>query len=149
MSKKNYDKKNRFRSKVVAVRTSPAEAENLDLKVALSGLSKQDYVIKALNESSFTVQATTRMRKGVREQIGAICAELRRLHKGNVISEELAEKLEIIAQFAGSFADVESPVEGQDELIKKISRTGGHTDQSLPTSPSVDQPKEGDDNGAV
>lgn len=149
MSKKNLDNKNRFRNKIVAVRMSQAEADNLDLKVALSGLTKQDYVIKALNESSFTVQATTRMRKGVREQMGGICSELRRLRKGSVITDELAEKLEIIAQFAGSFGEMESPIDSQDEMIKSISRTGIVPDQSSNASLLGQHPKEDDNVGTV
>ena len=46
MSEKRLDAKNRWRNVVVAFRMSPEEAQELNVKVALSGLSKQDYIIQ-------------------------------------------------------------------------------------------------------
>ena len=46
MSEKRYDNYNRWRSKTVAFRMSPEEADELNVQVALSGLSKQDYLIQ-------------------------------------------------------------------------------------------------------
>lgn len=46
MSAKNLDNKNRWRSKTIAFRMSPEEAQQLDVKVKLSGLTKQDYLIR-------------------------------------------------------------------------------------------------------
>ena len=51
MSRPIVDHKGRRRCKTVAFRISPEEADQLDLKVALSGLSKQDYITKCLLES--------------------------------------------------------------------------------------------------
>ena len=48
MSEKRLDAKNRWRNVVVAFRMSPEEAQELNVKVALSGLSKQDYIIQCL-----------------------------------------------------------------------------------------------------
>ena len=46
MSAKNLDRQNRWRNKTIAFRMSPEEAEQLDVNVRLSGLSKQDYLIQ-------------------------------------------------------------------------------------------------------
>ena len=46
MSATNLDKHNRWRSKTVAFRMSPEEANTLDEFVKLSGLTKQDYYFK-------------------------------------------------------------------------------------------------------
>ena len=46
MSEKRLDAKNRWRNVVVAFRMSPEEAQELNVKVSLSGLSKQDYIIQ-------------------------------------------------------------------------------------------------------
>ena len=48
MSEKRLDAKNRWRNVVVAFRMSPEEAQELNVKVALSGLSKQDYIVQCL-----------------------------------------------------------------------------------------------------
>ena len=46
MSAKNMDDHNRWRNVTVAFRMSPEEAEKLNAFVRLSGLSKQDYLIR-------------------------------------------------------------------------------------------------------
>ena len=53
MSKKNLDKKNRFRSDVIAFRVSKAERYALDERYLLSGYqSKQDYLIDAFKKKN-------------------------------------------------------------------------------------------------
>lgn len=134
MSRPIVDHKGRRRCKTVAFRISPEEAEQLDLKVALSGLPKQEYITKCLLESSFTVSATVRMRKALKEQVGSIVAELRRIRSPAEMPDELLESLEKLSSFAGSFAPEESPVEAQDMLIKNLCRPKemGRTDGKQP-----------------
>ncbi|MFR3452169.1 MAG: plasmid mobilization protein [Collinsella sp.] len=48
MSVKTLDSKGRWRNKTVSFRMSPEEASQLDLLVKLSGLTKQEFVIRAL-----------------------------------------------------------------------------------------------------
>ena len=48
MSKKNYDNHNRWRNKTVAFRVSAAEDLHLEALVKLTGLTKQDYIIRRL-----------------------------------------------------------------------------------------------------
>lgn len=122
MSKPILDAKGRRRCRTVAFRVSPAEADQLNLKVALSGLSKQDYITRCLLESNFTVDATVRMRKAVQKQVGLIVAELRRIRSPDEMPEELLESLETMAAFAASFTPEESPVTTQDALIKGLGR---------------------------
>ena len=50
MSRKNLDQKGRVRGKIVSFRVSPEEWEMLNRKVALSGHTKQDYIISSILE---------------------------------------------------------------------------------------------------
>ena len=50
MSKKNYDNHNRWRNKTVAFRVSAEEDLQLETLVKLTGLTKQDYIIRRLLE---------------------------------------------------------------------------------------------------
>lgn len=124
MSKKNLDSKGRLRSRIVAFRVSDSEADQLNRAVALSGLTKQDFIIKCLGERSFEVHASTRMRKAFRELVGEVVAELRRLRRAGDMGEELVETLETLAEFAGSFAPEKSPVDVEDALIKNLGKGG-------------------------
>lgn len=120
MSNPIVDAKGRRRCKTIAFRMSPAEAAQLDLRVSLSGISKQDFITKCLLEGTFTVVATTRMRKAVRERMGPIVAELQRIRRAGDMDDELVESLEVLAAFAGSFVPERSPVELADALIKNL-----------------------------
>ena len=57
MSNKNLDDAGRWRSKTVAFRVSPEEADLIDAQVAMSGLTKQDYITACLLEESVAVKA--------------------------------------------------------------------------------------------
>ena len=48
MSAKNMDKHNRWRNKTVAFRVSPEEDAQIETAVKLTGLTKQDYIIRRL-----------------------------------------------------------------------------------------------------
>lgn len=130
MSRPIVDAKGRRRCKTIAFRMSPAEADQLDLRVALSGLSKQDFIARSLLEGTFTVVATTRMRKAVKERMGPVVAELRRIRRAGDMDDELVESLETLAAFAGSFAPERSPVELEDALIANLGLDDGLPYQS-------------------
>ena len=48
MSVKVLDRQGRWRNKIVAFRVSPEEDEQLDIAVSLSGLTKQDYIVRRM-----------------------------------------------------------------------------------------------------
>ena len=78
---KNLDYKGRWRNKTVAFRVSPEEAELIDKCVALSGLSKQDYIVRRLQCRDVVVQGNPRVHKALRNQMSEIYEELKRLEK--------------------------------------------------------------------
>ncbi len=139
MSAKTDDAKGRWRNKTVAFRMSPAEADQLDLLVKLSGISKQDFIIRALLGAKIVVHATVRMRSAIRREISSVAVELRRIRRCGDMPEDIAESVETIARFVGSFASDPSPVDVEDQLIKSLKRDGGHTRQSTAAA-SVESP---------
>ena len=48
MSAKNRDSQGRWRNKTVAFRVSPEEDELIETLVRLSGLTKQEYIVRRL-----------------------------------------------------------------------------------------------------
>lgn len=135
MSRPVYDGKGRRRNVTVAFRVSEEEAKQIDLMVALSGLKKQDYIVKCLLEHSFTVAASIRMRKAIEERAGPIVTELRRIRRAGDMPDELVESVETIADFVGSFAPEESPTDREDALIRGLKRGGDRTRQSQHAAP--------------
>ena len=77
MSKKNYDNHNRWRNKTVAFRVSAEEDLHLEALVKLTGLTKQDYIIRRLLERDVVVQGNPRVYKALRDQLAAVLDEPR------------------------------------------------------------------------
>ena len=89
MSLKCVDQHNRWRSKTVAFRMSPEEDAQLEIAVKLSGLTKQDYIIRRLLGHEIIVQGNPRVYKALRNQMTAMLDELRRIEAGQHVDDEL------------------------------------------------------------
>ena len=91
MSEKRLDAKNRWRNVVVAFRMSPEEAQELNVKVVLSGLSKQDYIIQCLLNHEIKVVGGMKVARKVRIHLDTILEELQSLNDSerNVDVDEL------------------------------------------------------------
>lgn len=98
MSAKNLDKKHRWRNVIVSFRVSPEESEDLNRRVKLSGLNKQDYIIKRLSERDVMVQGNPRVFKALRNQMTEILTELRRIERCSEISDGFLDILELVAK---------------------------------------------------
>lgn len=93
MSEKRLDAKNRWRNVVVAFRMSPEEAEKLNVKVALSGLSKQDYIIQCLLKHEVRVVAGKKVARKMEMYLEAILEELQFLGDKNLENVDFDEML--------------------------------------------------------
>ena len=97
MSAKNLDSKGRFRSRTIGFRVSPEEEKLINSAVALSGLTKQDYIVRRLLCRDVVVQGNPRVYKALRGQLAAVLDELRRIEAGGSVNDELLDVIEMIA----------------------------------------------------
>ena len=95
---KNLDYKGRWRNKTVAFRVSEEEAKLIDTQVALSGLTKQDYIIRRLQCRDVVVQGSPRVYKELRNQMADIYEELKRLERCSEANDELLYTIQLIAE---------------------------------------------------
>ena len=95
---KNLDYKGRWRNKTVAFRVSEEEAKLIDTQVALSGLTKQDYIIRRLQCRDVVVQGNPRVYKALRNQMVDIYEELKRLECCSEANDELLYTIQMIAK---------------------------------------------------
>ena len=95
---KNLDYKGRWRNKTVAFRVSEEEAKLIDTQVALSGLTKQDYIIRRLQCRDVVVQGSPRVYKALRNQMADIYEELKRLERCSEANDELLYTIQLIAE---------------------------------------------------
>lgn len=96
MSAKCLDQQGRWRNKVVAFRMSPEEDELLETAVRLSGLTKQEYIIRRLQEKEVVVTGNPRVYKALKKELEKVLGELKRLKKGEDVPEDLLEVIRLI-----------------------------------------------------
>ncbi len=105
MSLKNQDEHNRWRNKTVAFRVSPEEDEQIEIAVKLTGLTKQDYIIRRLLCKDVVVQGNPRVYKALRDQFAAVLTELRHIEPENGINDELLDTINMIAAIMDGLKD--------------------------------------------
>lgn len=111
MSVKRNDRHGRWRSRTVAFRASDEEARQLDTLVALSGLSKQDYIMSRLLEREVVVVPSSRVQKALEDISRDILIELRRINDVHELPVELREVMQVLASTLHGLGGVESAPE--------------------------------------
>ncbi|RHV94988.1 mobilization protein [Clostridium sp. OF09-10] len=94
---KNLDPKGRWRNRNVGFRVSEEEAKLLDDLVELSGLAKQDYILRRLLNREIVVQGNPKVFKALKHQMEQIYEELKRLEAVSDDNEELLIVVEMVA----------------------------------------------------
>ena len=97
MSAKNKDAYQRWRCITVGFRMSEEESDQLNRLVAISGLTKQDYIINRLLEREVIVVGNPRVYKALKTEMERIALELERLHTVDDISPELQNMITTVA----------------------------------------------------
>lgn len=93
---KNVDGKGRWRNRNVGFRVSEEEAKLLDDLVELSGLTKQDYILRRLLNREVVVQGNPKVFKALKHQMTQIYEELKRLEAVSDDNEELLIVVEMV-----------------------------------------------------
>ncbi len=75
---------------------SPQEDKQLEKAVALSGLTKQDYIIRRLQNKDIVVAGNPRVFKALRNQLASVLEELQRIETGGQVDEELLKTIQLI-----------------------------------------------------
>ena len=94
---KSLDAKGRWRNRNVGFRVSEEEAKLLDDLVELSGLAKQDYILRRLLKREVVVQGNPKVFKALKNQMTQIYEELKRLESVSDDNEELLIVVEMVA----------------------------------------------------
>lgn len=123
MSKKACDGKNRWRSKTIAFRISPEENRILEARVKLSGLTKQDYIIRRCLEKDILVYGNSRVYKALSEQVQALNNQLIHVLSGGNLPPDFAELLEAaIVVLHGLGADGQTKAASLQEIMGQGTR---------------------------
>ncbi|MBR0484214.1 MAG: hypothetical protein IJJ69_05445 [Oscillospiraceae bacterium] len=96
MSAKNLDNKGRFRNLTIGFRVSPEENKLINSAVALSGLTKQDYIVKRLLCRDVVVQGNPKVYKALKNQLAEVLTELQRIENSCAVDDELLMTINLI-----------------------------------------------------
>lgn len=97
MSAKNCDEHNRWRNKTVAFRMSPEESNELDMRVKLSGLTKQDYLINRVLQRDIVVVGNPKVYVALKKKLEEVLIELKSSNDAQP-SPELLETIKLISK---------------------------------------------------
>lgn len=104
----------RRRSVTIGFRVSPDEARHIDQLVRLSGMTKQDYIVKRLECEDVTVVPNVRVYKALRNEMRLVHRELSRIVAGGSPDPRTIELAEMLAhEFVALRGDV--PADEIDE----------------------------------
>lgn len=69
MNKKNLDQKGHLRNKIISFRMSKEEAELLDRRVLMSGLTKQDFIVNSLPGKEIAVYGNPHVFRSLQDEL--------------------------------------------------------------------------------
>lgn len=98
MTAKARDGQGRWRSKTIAFRISHEENEELNKLVALSGMTKQDYIMNRLMNRDVVVIGNPRVYKSLKKNMEQLYYEFSRLCDASKISVETLHVLKCLAE---------------------------------------------------
>ena len=105
---KSFGSAGRWRNKIVAFRVSPEEDEQLEAAVRLSGLTKQDYIIRRLQEKEIVVVGNPRVYKALKNELAKVLEQLERIEAGTGVSRDLLDTIELITNTMQGMKDEKS-----------------------------------------
>ena len=97
MSHKKPDHYGRLRTKIVAFRVSSYENDLINEAVLLSGLCKQDYIIRKLTDREVIVQPSSRTFKALKDTMNNILTELKRIENSSDCTEIFLESVRYVS----------------------------------------------------
>ena len=99
MSEKSLDSHGRWRSRTIGFRASEEENSLINKAAAISGLTKQQYIInKLIHDKEMVIVCNPRSLKFMRNAMEDILTELVSICTPGDISEELMETIELVAR---------------------------------------------------
>ena len=84
--------------KDLGFRVSPEEHEHINIAVALSGLTKQEYCYRRCLGRDIVVQGNPKVYKALKEQLALVLDELKRIEAGKGVDDELLENINLITR---------------------------------------------------
>lgn len=118
MSQKNLDRNGRWRNIDVSFRVSDEENRAINEAVALSGLTKREYITTKLQNRDVVVVGNPRVFKMLKNKMDDIYEQLIRISTIGEVSEELTETINLVAKIYWGMVGNMDIKEHDNRLVK-------------------------------
>ena len=98
MRAKAPDGAGRVRPVTIGFRVTREQNAEIDNLVAISGMTKQDYIVSSLTERNIVVTPNARVQQALARRMDRVYAELRRIERAGDIPADLRESIATIAE---------------------------------------------------
>ena len=147
MSVKSLDREGRWRDTTVGFRVSEEENERINQLAALSGMTKQAFIINRLEGNEITVLATVRVQKALAIQAKRVADELSRISAGERVNERLLDVsetiLDVLAQMNERGMAIDKHSDGltlEEMETSDLSETMAPDMRQIPLAPEEVEP---------
>lgn len=89
--------KNRKRNLTVAFRATPEENDLINLLANTAHMTKQEYIMSKLTDTTIIVQPNTKTYKALKDEMAKVYMELERIRRASDMNEELVQKVILLA----------------------------------------------------
>lgn len=118
------ENKDRKRPITTAYRTTAEDDEAINLLVAASGMTKQDYIVARLKNEEVTIVPSKTMYYALRNEIRELCKQLNRFRTNENPPEHLLHLCDLVFDIFLGLRGVKtvSEVDAEDAFIKGMKR---------------------------
>ena len=115
----------RKRNKTMAFRLTPEEHALLCERIALSGLSRQEYIHRKLMDMEVIVKPPARVHKALKDSMARIYQQLLRVRAGGVLSNQMEAVIEMLTEEFRELgpATEESEIDKETKSIWNLERS--------------------------
>ena len=96
MSQNKRYEKNRRRNVTIAFHATLEESNSINMKVKLSGLTKQEYITRRCQQQDIVVYGNPRVYKALKNQLESVLLELQRIECNSELDDSLQDTIKLI-----------------------------------------------------
>lgn len=88
----------RKRNMTIAFRVTPEENELVNLLAKTANMTKQEYIMSKLTDTTIIVQPSTRSFKALKDAMAKVYVELSRIKRAGDMNESLVQRVELLTE---------------------------------------------------
>ena len=115
----------RKRNITIAFRVTPEENDLVDLLAKTANMTKQEYIMSKLTDTTIVVQPSTRTFKALKDAMSMVYVELSRIRRAGDMDELLVQRVELLVDIFCELKEeaFQSPLDVEAKAIEQLNRS--------------------------